>query len=65
MAFYTCQVCKYLFDDKSRGVPFDALPENWCCPECGAGKSNFMLKIGQDADQPENQSSPVLQTLPA
>ena len=65
MAFYTCQVCKYLFDDKSRGVPFDALPEKWTCPECGAGKSNFMLKIGQDADQPENQSSPVLPTLPA
>jgi glutamate synthase domain-containing protein 2/rubredoxin len=64
MALYTCQVCNFLFDDKSRGVRFDALPEKWCCPDCGAGKSNFMLKVDNDRELPERQSAPVLKTAP-
>jgi glutamate synthase domain-containing protein 2/rubredoxin len=64
MALYTCQVCNFLFDDKSRGVRFDALPEKWCCPDCGAGKSNFMLKVDNGREQPERQPAPVLKTAP-
>ncbi len=39
MAFYTCQVCKYLFDDKSRGVPFDACRRTGVVPNAAPAKA--------------------------
>ncbi len=46
---YVCQVCGYVYDpakgDPENGVAagtsFDAVPEDWTCPICGAGKSDF------------------------
>lgn len=46
---YTCQICGYEYDpekgDPSQGIapgtPFEALPEDWTCPMCGASKSDF------------------------
>ncbi len=46
---YVCQVCGYVYDpakgDPDNGVAaetsFDALPEDWVCPICGAGKEDF------------------------
>ena len=46
---WVCQVCGYVYDpekgDLSSGIqpgtPFDRLPEDWVCPECGAGKDEF------------------------
>ena len=64
MALYTCQVCKYIFDDSARGVPFAALPDNWGCPECNADKSNFLLQDKKNPDKPETQQSAVLKTTP-
>lgn len=47
MKKYVCDVCGYVYDpavgDPDNGVPagtpFDKLPDEWVCPECGAGKS--------------------------
>jgi rubredoxin len=49
MKKYVCGVCGYVYDpakgDNDGGVapgtPFEALPEDWSCPVCGAGKSEF------------------------
>ncbi len=46
---YTCQVCGYVYNpeegDPSSGIApgtaFDALPEDWVCPLCGADKDKF------------------------
>ncbi len=46
---YRCKVCGYVYDpaagDPDSGVPagtaFEALPETWACPVCGAPKSEF------------------------
>ncbi len=46
---YVCQVCGYVYDpeqgdpesDIAAGTSFDNLPEDWVCPVCGAGKSEF------------------------
>ena len=46
---YRCIVCGYIYDpDKGdptsgilSGVEFSALPDDWVCPECGAGKDQF------------------------
>jgi rubredoxin len=49
MKKYICEVCGYIYDpakgDPSAnikpGTPFTSLPEDWVCPECGAGKDQF------------------------
>ncbi|NLL95309.1 MAG: rubredoxin [Thermoplasmatales archaeon] len=41
MARYVCDVCGYVYDEEEEGVPFDRLPDDWTCPDCGAGKEDF------------------------
>ena len=49
MLKYRCMVCGYIYDpaigdpdnDIGPGTAFEALPEDWICPECGADKSQF------------------------
>jgi rubredoxin len=46
---YECQVCGYVYDpalgDPDNGVapgtPFEKLPADWVCPQCGAAKDMF------------------------
>ncbi len=53
MAKYECVICGDIYDeekgDPERGIaPGTAwadVPEDWCCPDCGAGKESFE-KIG-------------------
>jgi len=50
---YICNVCGYIYDPAkgdpdsgiSPGTPFEALPEDWVCPVCGAGKDNFSPQV--------------------
>ncbi len=49
MEKWECTVCGYIYDpeigDEEHGVkpgtPFEALPEDWVCPLCGASKDIF------------------------
>ena len=49
MAKYKCSVCGYIYDPAlgdadggiKPGTPFEALPDGWTCPVCGASKSEF------------------------
>jgi len=49
MKKYICDVCGYVYDpvvgDPDSGIapgtPFEQIPADWVCPECGAGKDNF------------------------
>jgi len=49
MTTYVCDVCGYVYDpavgDPGAGIgpntPFDDLPDDWVCPECGVGKDQF------------------------
>ena len=46
-----CKICWHVYDpvvgDPSSQIPattpFAALPDYWCCPECGAPKQGFLL----------------------
>lgn len=46
---WECIVCGYVYDPAvgdpdsgiAPGTPFEALPDEWVCPECGAGKDMF------------------------
>ena len=49
MSKYVCSVCGYEYDPEEGdpdngiepGTAFEDLPEDWCCPVCGAEKSDF------------------------
>ena len=49
MKKYECTLCGYVYDpakgDPDHGVQpgtaFENLPDNWVCPDCGAGKDEF------------------------
>lgn len=49
MAKWECLVCGYIYDPAvgdpdgsiKPGTDFEDLPEDWVCPECGAGKDMF------------------------
>ena len=51
MEKYKCTICGYIYDpeegDPSGGIepgtPFEALPADYICPVCGAGKDEFLL----------------------
>lgn len=46
---YRCLVCELVYDpvlgDPDGGIPpgtaFQDIPDDWICPQCGAGKSDF------------------------
>ena len=47
---WECTVCGYVYDPEEGdpdggiepGMPFEDLPDDWVCPECGAAKSEFV-----------------------
>ena len=49
MEKWECLVCGYVYDPEvgdpaggvEPGTPFEAVPEDWICPDCGAGKDMF------------------------
>jgi len=46
---WECMVCGYVYDpedgdpeqDIPPGTPFEDLPDEWECPDCGAAKDEF------------------------
>ena len=44
MTKYICTICGYLYDEEKEGVAWDKLPDDWCCPVCGADKSDFKIQ---------------------
>ncbi len=49
MSKWECLVCGYIYDPEEgdpeggieEGTSFEDLPDDWVCPECGAGKDQF------------------------
>jgi rubredoxin len=49
MKKWRCTICGYIYDPEtgdpdsgiSPGTPFEELPDDWVCPECGATKDMF------------------------
>ncbi len=49
MKKYVCDVCGYIYDPEvgdpdsgiEPGMAFEDLPDDWVCPDCGAGKGEF------------------------
>ena len=51
MAKWECMVCGYIYDPEvgdpdngvDSGTPFEDLPDDWICPECGSEKEEFEM----------------------
>ena len=51
MKKYQCAYCAHVYDEAAGdpangiapGTRFEDIPEDWICPECGAGKSDYFL----------------------
>ena len=51
MAKWKCTVCGHVYDpaagdpdgDVPPGTPFEEIPDDWECPECGSPKSVYKL----------------------
>lgn len=49
MERWICTICQYVYDpalgDPDNGIKagssFESLPDDWCCPVCGADKDVF------------------------
>jgi rubredoxin len=58
MERYVCIVCGYVYDpergDAENGIdpatPFEDLPDDWVCPECGVGKEEFEEEKPEETD---------------
>jgi rubredoxin len=52
MKKYVCDVCGWVYDPQqglpdegiAPGTPFEDLPDDFECPECGAGKDEFSVE---------------------
>ena len=50
MKKYEGSICGHIYDPKegdpdsgiAPGTPFEQLPDDWTCPECGASKEDFV-----------------------
>ncbi len=46
---YRCIICDFVYDEAlglpeegiAAGTAWDDIPDDWVCPECGVGKSDF------------------------
>jgi len=52
MKKYVCTICGYVYDEAvgdpdngvAPGTKWEDVPEDWVCPDCGVGKSEFELE---------------------
>ncbi|NKB36471.1 MAG: rubredoxin [Gammaproteobacteria bacterium] len=51
MKKWECIMCGFIYDE-AKGLPeegieagtsWDAIPDDWLCPDCAVGKSDFMM----------------------
>ena len=54
---WVCGICGYVYDEAKEGVAFDALPDDWVCPLCGADKSAFSPQ--QPTSEPKAPPAPI------
>ena len=51
MRIWECVVCGFVYDE-AQGFPeegiepgtrWEDIPDDWCCPDCGVGKEDFIM----------------------
>lgn len=52
MCVWECQVCGFIYSEMdgwpeegfAPGTPWQDIPDDWCCPECGMSKTGFVMR---------------------
>ena len=69
MEKYICSICGYVYDE-TKGIPeagiapgtaWEAIPDDWVCPTCGATKAEFE-KQGKSGKPSEKKHNPIVQS---
>ena len=50
---WVCTICDFVYKEKDGmpsdgippGTPFEKIPDNWMCPDCGVTKVDFKLQF--------------------
>ena len=53
MKTWECIVCGFIYDESkgipedgiAPGTPFEQIPDDWSCPDCGVAKSDFEMVV--------------------
>jgi len=53
---YECLICGYIYNEEEGdpdsgilpGTRWDDVPEDWFCPDCGAGKADFDMQVFEE-----------------
>ena len=67
MKKWECTVCGYIYDPEkgdsdsgiAPGTPFEQLPDDWVCPECGVEKDMFEPVEGWPTRRRSSLEEPV------
>lgn len=51
MKKWECVVCGFIYDEEeglpeegiAPGTPWEEIPDDWVCPDCGVGKEDFEM----------------------
>lgn len=73
MRKWECIVCGLLYDEEKGwpddgikpGTPWEDVPEDWLCPDCGVGKDDFSLIEDAPVEQVPHHEEPVADPLHA
>ena len=73
MSKWECIVCGLVYDEKegwpddgiAPGTPWQDVPEDWLCPDCGVGKEDFELLEESPVDDTPHHEEPVVDTVSA
>lgn len=66
MSTYQCLVCGWIYDEAAGcpeegiapGTRWEDIPDDWCCPHCGVGKSDFeMIAVTTETATPDQAMS--------
>ncbi len=52
MAIWECEVCGFIYNESegwpedgvSPGTAWNDIPDDWCCPDCGVSKADFVMR---------------------
>ena len=52
MRIWECEVCGFIYNEAdgmpdegiAPGTAWNDIPEDWCCPECGVSKEDFLMQ---------------------
>ena len=70
---WECQICGFIYDQNkglpeegiAPGTPWDAIPNDWACPDCGVKKSDFsMVKRAVSVDRQHTTATAANDTSP-